>query len=255
MASFDTVGDAYNSGIKGLLVVIRIRMRGALVALSVVMLAGCAGGRPAAAPTVVTPIDASEMSLGSSATADLQYRIGASDKLNISVFQVPDLTFEEIWVDASGNLQMPMIGTVIAAGLTPEELSNRMENLLQARYLRDPQVSITVVEAANQKITVDGAVTKAGVYQMQGRTTLLQAVAMAEGPTQVANLEKVAVFRTVQGRRMVALFDLSAIRAGRMTDPYMQGDDIIIVDTSRLSVATRDILAALPGLAVFAYFR
>lgn len=181
------------------------------------------------------------------------YRIGATDQLNITVFQVEDLTFEKLPVDASGMLQLPLIGQVRAAGRTPAELGAEIARRLGDRYMQNPQVSVTVAEAASQKITVDGAVTKPGVYVMRGRTTLLQAIAMAEGPTRIANLQNVAVFRNVEGRRMAALFDLQQIRAGELADPYLEGDDVVIVDTSRLSAGIREILSALPGLAVFGY--
>lgn len=229
-------------------------MRLLLIAITAGLTTGCTGNaRQAAAPEVAFSVGGETLQASSGPSIAPEYRIGAMDKLNVKVFQIPDLTFEEIFVDASGNLQMPMIGTIRAQGLTPEQLSTEMERLLRERFLRNPQVSVTVTEAANQKVTVDGAVTKPGVYRMQGRTTLLQAVAMAEGPTTVADLGSVAVFRTVDDRRMVAVFDLAQIRAGQMADPYILGDDIVVVDTSRLSARMRDILAALPGLAVFAY--
>jgi polysaccharide export outer membrane protein len=183
------------------------------------------------------------------------YRIGPSDKLAVTVFQVEDLSFPEIFVDASGRLQLPLLGSVQAAGLTPAELSMDLERRLGERYLRNPRVSVSVSDAASQKITVDGAVTKPGVYEMQGRTTLLQAVAMAEGGTRVADLKKVAVFRSVEGRPMVAVVDLAAIRRGEAVDPVVMGDDVIVVDTSRLSARYRNIIEILPGLAVFGYLR
>ncbi len=179
------------------------------------------------------------------------YRIGVGDKLNIDVFQVEDLSFEEIVVDSAGNVQFPLIGGVQAAGLTPAQMSSEIASLLSGRYLRNPQVTVTVVEAASQKITVDGAVVKPGVYVMRGSTSLLQAVAMAEGPSRVADLSKVAVFRTIDGQRSVAVFDLAAIRQGRLSDPEVLGDDIIVVDTSRLQATLRDIVSALPALSVF----
>lgn len=229
-------------------------MRLLLIAIIAGLVTGCgASNRQIAVAEVALPVAGPMLPTSSGMSLAPEYRIGASDQLNVKVFQIPDLSFEEIFVDASGNLQMPMIGTVHAQGLTPEELSAEMERLLRERYLRDPQVSVTVTEAANQKVTVDGAVSKPGVYKMQGRTTLLQAVAMAEGPTRIADLRSVAIFRTVDDRRMVALFDLGQIRAGQMADPYIQGDDIVVVDTSRLSAGMREVLAALPGLAVFAY--
>ncbi len=183
-----------------------------------------------------------------------EYRIGVGDKLDVRVFQVEDLSFEALVVDTSGNIQLPLIGAVRGAGQTAGEMSTDIAERLAAQYLRDPQVTVTVKEAANQKITVDGAVTKPGVYEMRGSMSLLQAVAMAEGPTRVADLTKVAVFRSIDGRRSVALFDLSAIRQGRAYDPQVLGDDVIVVDTSRLSSSLREVVGALPALAAFAYF-
>jgi len=181
------------------------------------------------------------------------YRIGPSDKLALTVFQVEDLSFEQIFVDASGKLQLPLLGSVQAAGLTPAELSTELERRLGERYLQNPRVSVSVSEAASQKITVDGAVTKPGVYEMRGRTTLLQAVAMAQGGTRVADLRQVAIFRSTGGRPMVAVFDLAAIRRGEAADPIVLGDDVVVVDTSRLSERYRNIIEVLPGLGIFAY--
>ncbi|RYG87017.1 MAG: polysaccharide export protein [Alphaproteobacteria bacterium] len=215
----------------------------------VLALSGC--GRPqmdmaqvtAAQPVGILPTQ-SDRSQG-------DYRIGTGDKLNITVFQVEDLSFEEMVVDSAGNVQLPLIGSVRSAGLTPAEMSSSIAERLSVRYLRNPQVTVTVVEAASQKITVDGAVTKPGVYVMRGSTSLLQAVAMAEGPSRVANLSMVAVFRTIDGQRSVGVFDLGAIRQGRAPDPEVLGDDIVVVDTSRLQATMRDVVGALPALSVF----
>ena len=230
-------------------------MRITFVAIAVLGLAACASNsREMAAPEVAATVTTHAFVDDSAVQDQVGYRIGPSDQLRITVFRVPDLSFAEISVDASGRLELPLVGSVRAAGSTPGELSREIERLLQARYLRDPQVTVTVTEAASQKVTVDGAVTKPGVYEMRGRTSLMQAVAMAEGPTRTAQLESVAVFRNVDDRRTVAVFDLRAIRNGSLADPIILGDDIIVVDTNTLSANMREILAALPGLAAFAYF-
>lgn len=206
------------------------------------------------APQIDTGLGSAQLLDQSSLASGPQtYLIGPADTLSIRVFQVEDLSFDEIQVDASGMLQLPLIGAVRAAGMTPADLSRDIEMRLGQQYLRNPNVTVTVTKAASQKVTVDGAVTKPGVYEMVGRTTLMQAVAMAEGPTNVADMRKVAVFRNVDGRRMVAVFDLQQIRSGRLTDPVLSGDDVVVVDTSTLQAALRDIVQALPGLAVFAY--
>ena len=224
-----------------------------LVAGLVIQLAGCGGSRmDVSQMTAAQSVDLQVV--GVEGAPPTEYRIGVGDKLNVRVFQVPDLSFGELVVDTSGNIQIPLIGAVQSAGRTSGELSSDIARRLSAQYLRDPQVTVTVTEAASQKITVDGAVTKPGVYEMRGSTTLLQAVAMAEGPTGVADLTKVAVFRTVAGQRSVALFDLAAIRQGRAADPAVLGDDVIVVDTSRLNTALREILGAVPALAIFRPF-
>lgn len=229
-----------------------MRAYSCLSVLAAVALAGCGGTRmDINQMTAAQPADLGQEPV--SVAIGSEYRMGVGDKLNVRVFQVSDLSFENLVIDTSGNVQMPLIGSVQAAGRTAGDMASDIATRLAAQYLRDPQVTVTVTEAASQKITVDGAVTKPGVYEMRGSTSLLQAVAMAEGPTRVADLTKVAVFRTIDGRRAVALFDLASIRQGRAADPQVFGDDIIVVDTSRLNSVMREVLAALPGLAVFGY--
>lgn len=226
-------------------------MRVAL-ALFAALTAGCAGAPPRP-DTGGGLIGTAPLAQINAEAAD-QYVIGPNDLLKIIVFQVPELSLDQARVDAGGALQFPLIGSIQAAGKTPDALSQQIEHQLGEQYLRRPQVAITVTEAASQKVTVDGAVTKPGVYEMRGNTTLLQAIAMAQGPTRVAALDKIVVFRTIEGRRAAAVFDLQAIRAGTAPDPTILGDDIIVVDTSRFNSALRDVIAALPGLAVFGYF-
>lgn len=221
---------------------------------SATLLASCGGSKmDISQMTAAQPVDLRTAAQVSSMPQP-EYQIGVGDKLSVRVFQVPDLSFDELTVDTSGDLQMPLIGAVRATGRTAGELSADIAERLSAQYLRDPQVTVTVSEAASQKITVDGAVTKPGVYTMRGTTSLLQAVAMAEGPSRVADLSKVAVFRTIDGQRSVALFDLAAIRQGRAVDPPVLGDDIIVVDTSQLSSTMREIINALPALSIFRPF-
>lgn len=230
-----------------------MRVLSFLPVLLVIILAGCGGPQmDVSQMTAAQPVQLETARVVTASPAE--YRIGVGDKLGIRVFQVEALSFEELVVDTSGNIQLPLIGAVRSAGRTAGEMSADIAGQLAARYLRDPQVTVTVKEAASQKITVDGAVTKPGVYEMRGSTSLLQAVAMAEGPTRVADLTKVAVFRSIDGRRSVAVFDLSAIRQGRASDPQVFGDDVIVVDTSRLNSTLREIVGALPAFAAFAYF-
>lgn len=224
-------------------------MRLVLLLISILALGACTSSGGPKEGSI--PTDTLLATSASGSTASGEYRIGATDLLRINVFRVPDLSFEEIRVDASGVIQMPLIGTVQAEGLTPDELSESLAARLGAQYLRNPQITVTVLEAASQKITVDGAVTQPGVYEMQGRTTLLQAVAMARGPIAGADLNSVVIFRTIEGQRQFAVFDLAAIRAGEAPDPVVLGDDVIVVDTSFLSDVIQQVVRAAPSLYLF----
>lgn len=224
-----------------------------LPVLAFVLLAGCGGPRvDLVQMTAASPMDL--QSIQPVAASPSEYRIGVGDKLDVRVFQVEALSFEELVVDTSGNINLPLIGAVRGANRTAGEMAADIEERLVVGLLRDPRVTVSVREAASQKITVDGAVTKPGVYEMRGSTSLLQAVAMAEGPSAVADLTKVAVFRSIEGRRAVALFDLRAIRQGRASDPQVLGDDVVVVDSSRLSATLREVVGVLPALSAFAFF-
>ena len=222
-----------------------------LAAMSLLALAACQSGNSAtlesARGTMVAVPSAPT-------TPAADYRIGKGDQLDINVFQVEELKAEKIRVDAAGQIQMPLIGSVRAQGRTTTELAADIAGKLGERYLQAPQVSVVVVQAASQKVTVDGAVVEAGVYEISGRTSLMQAVAMAKGPSQAARLDRVAVFRDVNGQRMAAVFDLRAIRQGNAPDPEILGDDIIVVDSSAIRGAWSDIIRTLPALNVFRPF-
>lgn len=192
---------------------------------------------------------------GVSAIVQQEYRIGALDKVSINVFQMPDLSMEKIQVDASGQLLLPLIGAVRAQGKTASELSKDIAVKLGECCLQNPQVIVQVDEAVSQQITVTGAVMESNVYNLRGRTTLVQAISLAKGPDrQIANLKRVAVYRYSNGQRVGALFDVESIRAGQSPDPEIFGGDTIIVDASNGRAAWRDIVQSVPFLGVFAAF-
>jgi polysaccharide export outer membrane protein len=216
------------------------------------MLTSCAGASPIASSGQQAQIAFPAPKAVGGAEDD--YRIGAQDKINITVFQEPDLSLQDVKVDASGNVLLPLIGSVTAAGLTTTELSEEIAKRLGSRYLIDPQVSVIVSSSVSQKVTVEGAVTSPGVYEVRGQTTLLEALAMAKGPNQVADLDQVVVFRVVDGQRMAARFDLRDIRRGKTPDPAILGNDTVVVGSSGLKAAWRDAVAAIPAFAIFRPF-
>ena len=185
--------------------------------------------------------------------APIDYQIGALDTVDITVFSEPDLSVKAVQVDAAGNVELPLIGTVAAAGKTARQLSNDVASRYGLRYLENPQVTVSVATSVSQRVTVQGEVTEPGIYDLKGTTTLLQSLSLAKGETRVAALRSVSVFRIVDGKRVGAIFDVAAIRRGEDPDPILQGNDLVIVGYSRRKGAWRDTLAAAPLLNVFTY--
>ncbi len=190
--------------------------------------------------------------LAASADATADYVIGPLDKLDVTVFQVKDLSMQGLQVDASGQITMPLIGNVTATGKTSRQLSLEIAGLLGAKYLQSPQVSVVVSESSRQKVTVEGEVKTPGVYKMPGRTTLMEAIAMGGGLTETANTRKVAIIRTVDGQRRSILCNYNDIRSGRIADPTLQPADVVIVDSSRGKGAWQAFLRSAPIIAILA---
>lgn len=183
-----------------------------------------------------------------------EYRIGPQDKLDIVVFQIPDLT-RSVEVDASGKVLLPLIGQLQASGRTPDELSKDIRAALKNGYVKDPQVTVAVAQSPSQSVTIDGAVREPGVYPIAGDTTLLQAVALAKGPDpHLANPRRVAIYRTVNGARQMAVFDLAAIRDGKANDPPVFGRDVIVVDQSGAKSLLQTLGGAVPLLRLMTTF-
>ena len=176
------------------------------------------------------------------------YRIGSQDLLELQVFGVADIN-RTVRVNSRGFISLPLIGMVQAAGLTSEQLEASLAEKLAKNYLQDPQVSVFVKEYTSQRVTVEGAVKKPGVYPIKGRTTLLQTLAIAEGLTSVADPNEIKVFRPdpQTGTRSTLTFDLEKIRIGELRDPDVRNDDIVqVAESPGKSVAKELIEFILP---------
>lgn len=187
--------------------------------------------------------------LGAAAISD--YHIGPLDSVDVAVFQEPELSVKAVQVDASGRIALPLVGTVDAAGKTASQLSRELEQKFGQKYLNNPQVTVTVAGSVSQKVAVQGEVTEPGVYELKGPTTLLEVLSLAKGETPIAQLREVVVFRTINGQRMGAVFDVSTIRRGEANDPQVQGNDLVVVGYSAARRFWRDVMTGMPLLNVF----
>jgi polysaccharide biosynthesis/export protein len=177
------------------------------------------------------------------------YKIGPLDVLEISVFKVPDLS-KTVQVADQGTINLPLVGEIPAAGRTARDVEQELTEKLGKKYLQNPQVTVFVKEYNSQRVTVEGAVEKPGVFPIQGRMTLIQALALAQGLDANSD-SSVIIFRDVASKRTAARFDVAAIRGGNADDPLLQAGDLVVAGNSATKEAFNNLIKALPIASLF----
>lgn len=205
-------------------------------------LAGCGVSGPAGNAEFNT------LPVAPSAAPVEDYRIGANDQISVRVLGEPELSSEAIVIDQAGAFDMLFLGRVEASGKTTQELAAELRQKLGERYLVDPKISVALNQSARQRVIVEGEVKKPGIFPIVGEMRLMQAIAAAEGPTDIARLKDVVVIREANGQRMAARFDLKAIRRGEADNPILLASDTVIVGQSVGSLIYRDLAKSLPSL-------
>lgn len=225
-----------------------VQMIGAL--LLAALLAGCASGG-ARHVTSGQPLPAPDTTNASGAYEGASdYRLGAQDLLEVSVFGVEELS-KTVRVNSNGQISLPLVGAVMAGGRSIPELEAELAKRYADGYLQRPQVTIFVKEFASQRITMEGSVVKPGIYPLTGRTSLLQAVAVAGGLDPLADLNGIVVFRQIDGKKMAAAYNMRDLRSGRIDDPQLYGDDIVVVEQSGSKSVMRQFLQSIPAFGLF----
>ena len=163
-------------------------------------------------------------------------RLGPGDLIEISVFDVPELSQIKLRIPNSGQVTLPLVGSFPASGATALELQSQISNILKVKFMHDPQVSVFVHEHKSQRVSVVGAVKTGGVFPMAGDVRLADALGLAGGITDDAGSVVYVVRRvsanpatgsrggeTEQGMTIV---DLESLASGRqeLNLPLQAGD-------------------------------
>ena len=178
------------------------------------------------------------------------YRIGPLDVLTVTVFRVPELS-SVVQVADTGTINLPLIGDVWAVGRTAKDVEREVTQRLGEKYLQNPQVTVFIKEYNAQRVTVNGAVKKPGVFPLKGRTTLLQLISQAEGLDYGRSSGNILILRQLDSKRTAARFDLDEIVDGAAPDPTLEPGDVVIVEDSATKIIWYNILRALPITNVF----
>src|SRR5437868_4520574 len=189
-----------------------------VVPLAALAVSACAGPRPRYAPVAATPVQASDLDVRmygapqppsyavrqanravpvAAMMEDGPYTLDSGDKLRIVVFGQDTLS-NNYTVDAQGQVNMPLIGSVPARGTTTSQLSAAIASRLRQSFIRDPSVAVDV--ATYRPFFVLGEVAFPGQYPYVPNMTVENAIAIAGGFTPRASRDKVKVTRQVQGQ-------------------------------------------------------
>jgi len=160
------------------------------------------------------------------------YLVNSGDVLTVEVYKEPDISraFE---VGADGAINHPLLGRVDVMGLSVAEVELRLRDLLEADYLVDPRVSVSIASSTGRPIMIFGEVRSPGAYEMQAgrRATLLQVIARAGGFTDIAARDRVLIVRLVDGKEQTIKVRVTDLFKGRdgITDIDLRAGDVITV--------------------------
>lgn len=156
-----------------------------------------------------------------------EYVLGPGDVIQVVVWRNEHLS-KTLPVRPDGKISLPLVDDVQAAGMTPSQLKTTISKGLR-QFIENPIVTVIVSEVNNFKVSVLGEVKKPGVYLLKGKTTVLEAISMAEGFTEFATTNNILLMKKTKGQRL--RFDYRAYVSGENMEQnvYLEPGDTIIV--------------------------
>jgi polysaccharide export outer membrane protein len=188
-----------------------------------------AHGAAAKSSSAQAPASAGSESSPPLASTDSSYLIGPQDVIDVSVWKDPELT-RIVPVRPDGKISLPLLNDVQAAGMTPAQLKDEITQGLK-KFMTDPIVTVILSQVNSQRVYITGEVTHAGAYPLLPQMTILQALSSAGGFTQFANMKKIYMFRTVDGKQVTFPFNYKDVIHGKATEQNVvlkPGDTIVV---------------------------
>jgi len=164
-------------------------------------------------PVSELPKDDATAKLAKSADFSSTYIIGPGDSLDINVWKEPDFS-RVVVVRPDGKITLPLIGDVVASGLTAIQLQEKLEKLLK-EYVEIPKVSVSVTAAHNMKIYLLGNVARPGEIELTKPITVLEAISIAGGLNEWAKQSDLRLMRKINGQLKTYRIDYKAIIDGK----------------------------------------
>ena len=164
----------------------------------------------------------------SSAATSPDYKLGTGDKLRVEVYKEPQLS-QNLQIRPDGKITLPLLGDVVAAGVTPRDLTDTLTERFR-EFLNTPVVTVIVAEAVPPVVYVLGEVNNPGAQSLAGPTTVLQALSLAGGFKDFANQKNIRILRNrPDGTVQTVPFNYKdAIKSASKPMMVVPGDTIIV---------------------------
>lgn len=180
---------------------------------------------------LVRPAMATETTPGSAAPS-VDYVLQPLDLLRIVVFQEPDLE-RQVRISQEYTINLPLIGTIDLSGRSVRQAEELIRARYDADFLKNPQITITVLEYTPRTVRVLGAVNAPGLvaFTPEEEMDLVEAIARAGGQQRIADLKKVSLTRTgTEGKTETSVINVDEIMKGRSSEKWMlrKGDVIFV---------------------------
>ncbi|MGZ4899972.1 MAG: polysaccharide biosynthesis/export family protein [Candidatus Angelobacter sp.] len=183
---------------------------------------------PVDAPRSASPSVSSQPTLLTRTRAEQGLRVGGGDLLQVSVFGAPDYNYD-VRVADDGYVNLPLIGTVRVAGMTPREVAADLRGQLsQHGYFNNPEVGVLVKEYATQGVSVLGEVQKPGIYPLLGARTLFDLISAAQGTTPTAGDRVSVIHRDRPQQPEIVKLNYDARDSTQSNVPVFPGDTIVV---------------------------
>jgi polysaccharide export outer membrane protein len=181
--------------------------------------------------------------------APTTYTLGSGDQLVIRAVDVEEIDNKPVVIDTRGNINLPIVGRIHAAGLTPEGLETEIGTRLK-KYVNDPDVTVALAELRSQPISVLGSVQSPGVQQLQGQKTLFEVLSLAGGLRSDAG-NTVKITRRIEWGRIplpsaaddaTGQFSIASVSAKSIMSATNPQDNIAVKPNDVISVPRGDII-------------
>ena len=163
-----------------------------------------------------------------------EYHIGAKDLLEISVFGLDEMS-QTVRVSEKGKITLPLLGEIEVEELTKAELERKLSQLLEKKYLQNPQVTVFIREYQSKKVYILGAVGKPGSYKLLGRQTVLQLISDAGGLVEDAGDEIIVIRQRKDGpsKTLRILIDDLILKGDARLNIPLEPNDIVNIPVDK----------------------